>query len=149
MKNEFLGNLEKRINTAKARNDETRVERREELTKLREDMIAWAKKDFMRSIPPIIQTESIIVSSDWLCAKKDKDLLNITINQSNVHFKTWAHVYALLTEVAIELSEIVERQVYIKKDAGIQLRLSDELVDTKFKFWFEYELEEDVEREEV
>lgn len=148
MKNEFLANLEKRINTAKARNSETSVQRIKELVKLKEDMIDWVQKDFMKSIPPIIQTDNITVSSDWLWAKKDGDLLNITINQSSVHFKKWNHVYAFLKEVAIELSKIVERNVYIQQDEQIRLRLED-IPEFKFKFYFEYKIEEYVEREEV
>jgi len=149
MKNEFLGNLEKRINIAKSRNHELSVERIKELAKLKEDMIAWVQKDFMRSIPPIIQTDTITVSSGWLWVKEDGELFNITINQSNVHFKEWDHVDKFLTEVAIELSKIVERRVRINEEAGKQLDMDDHRVGTRVKFHFEYEIEEDVEREEV
>lgn len=148
MKNEFLEKLEERIKIARARDNEISVERIQELDELKSAMISWVQKDFICSIPPIIQTDSIIVSSDWLWAKKDGDLLNISINQSSVYFKTWAHVYAFLTEVAIELSKIADRQVYIKKEAGIQLSISDEIVETKFKFFFEYEIEEELEKRE-
>jgi len=148
MKNEFLEKLEKRINTAKARNDETSVERAKELMKLEEEMISWVQKDFMKSIPPIIQTDTITVSSESLHVKRDGDLLNISINQSSVHFKTWAHVYAFLTGVASELSAIVERQVYIQQAEEIRLIFED-VPEFKVKFYFEYELKQDVEREEV
>lgn len=148
MKNEFLENLEKRINIAKARNDETSVERAKELMKLEEEMISWVQKDFIKSIPPIIQTDTITVSSETLHVKRDGDLLNISINQSSVHFKTWAHVYAFLQSVASELSEIVDRQVYIHQDEQIRLRF-EEVPEFKVKFYFEYKIEEDVEREDV